>query len=80
VTGTLGTITRSDGTKQATYLGHPLYTFAGDTSPGQNKGNGINQNGGLWWEMTVSGSTPAPAAGAGSTATTTSGGGGGYGY
>ena len=79
VTGTLGTITGTDGTKQATYLGHPLYTFAGDTAPGQNKGNGINQDGGLWWEMTVSGSTPAPAGG-GSTATATSGGGGGYGY
>ena len=85
VTGTLGTITRSDGTKQATYMGHPLYTYVGDTSPGQNKGNGLNISGGLWYEMTVSGSTPAPgAAGAGSTAsakaTTTSGGGGGYGY
>ena len=41
VTGTLGTITRSDGTKQATYLGHPLYTYVGDKSPGQNKGNGL---------------------------------------
>ena len=80
VTGTLGTITRSDGTKQATYLGHPLYTYVGDKGPGQNKGNGLNISGGLWWEMTVSGSTPAPAAGAGSTATSTSGGGGGYGY
>ena len=79
VTGTLGTITRSDGTKQATYLGHPLYTYVGDKGPGQNKGNGLNLSGGLWWEMTVSGSTPAPA-GAGSTATSTSGGGGGYGY
>ena len=77
VTGTLATITRSDGTKQATYLGHPLYTYVGDTSPGQNKGNGKNLSGGLWWEMTVSGSTPAP--GGGSTATATSGG-GGYGY
>ncbi len=78
VTGTLGTITRSDGTKQATYLGHPLYTYVGDKGPGQNKGNGLNISGGLWYEMTVSGSTPAP--GAGSTATSTSGGGGGYGY
>ena len=78
VTGTLGTITRSDGTKQATYLGHPLYTYVGDKSPGQATGNGKNLSGGLWWEMTVSGSTPAPAAGAGSTATATSG--GGYGY
>jgi len=78
VTGTLGTITRSDGTKQATYDGHPLYTYVGDKSPGQNTGNGKNLSGGLWWEMTVSGSTPA--ANAGSTATSTSGGGGGYGY
>ena len=77
VTGTLGTITRSDGTKQATHLGHPLYTYVGDKGPGQNKGNGLNISGGLWYEMTVSGSTPAP--GAGSTATSTSGG-GGYGY
>ena len=65
VTGTLGTITRSDGTKQATYLGHPLYTYVGDKSPGQDKGNGLNISGGLWWEMTVSGSTPAPACGRG---------------
>ena len=62
VTGTLGTITRSDGSTQATYDGHPLYTYVGDKSPGQNKGNGLNISGGLWWEMTVSGSTPAAAA------------------
>jgi predicted lipoprotein with Yx(FWY)xxD motif len=81
VTGTLATITRSDGSTQATYDGHPLYTYIGDKSPGQNTGNGKNLSGGLWWEMTVSGSTPAPAGGGGggSTATSTSGG-GGYGY
>ena len=70
VTGTLGTITRSDGTTQATYDGHPLYTYAGDTAPGQAKGNGLNVSGGLWYEMTVSGATPA--------AKTSSS--GGYGY
>src|SRR6266480_2449589 len=67
VTGTLGTITGSDGTKQATYLGHPLYTYVGDSAPGQNKGNGLNISGGLWWEMTVSGSTPPANAGAAAT-------------
>src|ERR1700730_24881 len=75
VTGTLGTITRPDGTKQATYAGHPLYTFSGDTAPGQNKGNGLNASGGLWYEMTVSGSTPGAAAGASPSASK-----GGYGY
>jgi predicted lipoprotein with Yx(FWY)xxD motif len=74
VTGTLGTITRPDGTTQATYDGHPLYTYIGDTAPGQAKGNGLNLSGGLWYEMTVSGAKPAAA---GSTST---GGGGGYGY
>ena len=55
VTGTLGTITGPNGTTQATYDGHPLYTFAKDTAPGQAKGNGLNAFGGLWHEMTVSG-------------------------
>jgi predicted lipoprotein with Yx(FWY)xxD motif len=54
VTGTFGTIKRSDGSVQATFDGHPLYTFAGDTAPGQNKGNGLNVNGGLWHDVPVS--------------------------
>jgi len=78
VTGKLGTITRPDGTTQATYDGHPLYTYAGDTAPGQAKGNGLNVSGGLWYEMTVSGATPAAGAGASASATSTKG--GGYGY
>jgi predicted lipoprotein with Yx(FWY)xxD motif len=71
VTGTLGVITRSDGTMQATYDGHPLYTFKGDSAPGQNKGNGVNGSGGVWHEVTVSGTAPASG-------TTSSS--GGYGY
>jgi len=54
VTGKLGTIKRSDGTTQVTYNRHPLYTYAGDTAPGQAFGNNLNLNGGLWHEMTVS--------------------------
>jgi len=62
LTGTFSTITRSDGSVQATFDGHPLYTFAGDTAPGQNKGNGLNAAGGLWHEITTSGTAaPAPA-------------------
>jgi predicted lipoprotein with Yx(FWY)xxD motif len=55
VTGTIGTITRSDGSSQATYNGHPLYTYVSDTSPGQDNGNNLNINGGLWHDVTVSG-------------------------
>ncbi len=75
VTGTFGTITRSDGSTQATFDGHPLYTFVGDTAPGQAKGNGLNVAGGLRHEITTSG-TAAPAPAAGSTSSS----GGGYGY
>ena len=74
VTGTFGTITRSDGSVQATFDGHPLYTFACDTAPGQAKGNGLNAAGGLWHEITTSGTAaPAPAG-------SSSSGSGGYGY
>ena len=54
VTGKVGTIKRADGTIQATYNGHPLYTYIGDTAPGQAHGNGLNLNGGLWHETTTS--------------------------
>src|SRR5215469_11944609 len=47
VAGTLTTITRSDGSKQAVYNGHPLYTYIQDTKPGQATGNNVNLNGGL---------------------------------
>jgi len=73
VTGTLGTITRADGATQATYDGHPLYTYKGDTAPGQDKGNNLNIEGGVWHDVTASGgAAPAP-----STSTSS---GGGYGY
>jgi predicted lipoprotein with Yx(FWY)xxD motif len=55
VTGQFGTITRTDGTKQATYNGRPLYTYVADTAPGQARGNNINLNGGLWFDVKVTG-------------------------
>jgi predicted lipoprotein with Yx(FWY)xxD motif len=69
--GKLGTITRAGGVKQATYNGHPLYTFKLDTAPGQVKGNGVYGFGARWQAITIGG------AGA-STASPTGGGGGGY--
>ena len=52
--GKVGTIKRTDGTEQLTYNGHPLYTYIGDSAPGQAKGNNLNLNGGLWHEVPVS--------------------------
>jgi predicted lipoprotein with Yx(FWY)xxD motif len=74
VTGTLGVITRTNGAKQATWNGHPLYTYVGDTAPGVNKGNGLNISGGVWHEIVLSGN------GTSGSSTTSSSGGGGYGY
>jgi predicted lipoprotein with Yx(FWY)xxD motif len=50
LTGKFGTINRTGGILQATYKGHPLYTYAGDTAPGQVKGNGL---GGVWHALRV---------------------------
>jgi predicted lipoprotein with Yx(FWY)xxD motif len=70
----LGTITRSDGTKQVTYDGHPLYYFAGDSAAGQTNGQASDNFGAQWWLVASSGAkitaadtaaaanAPAPAA------------------
>jgi predicted lipoprotein with Yx(FWY)xxD motif len=52
--GRIGTITRTGGAHQLTYNGHPLYTYIGDTAPGQARGNNLNLNGGLWHEVPAS--------------------------
>lgn len=80
----LATITRSDGTKQVTYDGHPLYYFSGDSGPGQTNGEGSNGFGAKWWliapsgaQVTGSGSAhPAPS----SSSSSSGGGYGGGGY
>ncbi len=61
VTGQLGTITRQDGGVQLTIAGHPLYTFAGDSAPGQTNGEGKTLDGGLWAVASVAGA-PVTAA------------------
>lgn len=59
VDGTLGAIARPDGSLQATYDGHPLYTASADKLPGQAKGNGVWDSGGQWHEVVVEGHTPS---------------------
>jgi predicted lipoprotein with Yx(FWY)xxD motif len=73
----LGTITRSNGQVQATYDGHPLYTYVSDTAPGMVGGNGLKLSGGLWWAMTPTGAKLGAAA---ATSPSSSTGSGGYGY
>jgi predicted lipoprotein with Yx(FWY)xxD motif len=52
--GHVGTIRRTDGSLQLTYNRHPLYTYIGDTAPGQASGNNLNLNGGVWHDVPVS--------------------------
>lgn len=51
----LGTVTRSDGTTQVTYNGHPLYYFAKDGDAGDVYGQGINGFGAAWYVLSPSG-------------------------
>ena len=73
----LGTTMRPDGKTQVTYDGHPLYTYAGDSSPGATNGQGQNTFGALWWVVAPNGSVVKTAAAQPATSTS---GGGGYGY
>jgi predicted lipoprotein with Yx(FWY)xxD motif len=52
----LSTFTRPDATPQIAYNRHPLYTYKGDTAPGDTKGQGLNSDGGLWYLVAPSGS------------------------
>jgi predicted lipoprotein with Yx(FWY)xxD motif len=71
----LGTITRSGGTKQVTYDGHPLYYFASDTSRGSLTGQGNDTFGAKWWLVAPTGQaitkTAAAASGASSSSSPT---------
>jgi predicted lipoprotein with Yx(FWY)xxD motif len=51
----VGTTTRSDGTEQVTYAGHPVYLFAEDTQPGQTRGEGLTDFGGSWDALSPAG-------------------------
>lgn len=56
----LATAERRDGADQVTYRGMPLYSYAGDTQPGDTNGHGI---GGVWFAVTPDGRLIRTAAG-----------------
>jgi predicted lipoprotein with Yx(FWY)xxD motif len=47
----LGTTKRSDGTTQVTYAGWPLYTYAADSKPGEDKGTDVKSFGASWYPL-----------------------------
>lgn len=53
----LGSITRADGSSQATYKSLPLYTYAKDTKPGDLIGQG---KGGVWYVISPAGAIINP--------------------
>lgn len=75
----LGEIKVSAG-EQVTFNGEPLYTFTGDTAPGQTHGQNVKDQWGTWFVVTTGGSSTSTTAGGGGATTTTSGGGGGVGF
>ena len=73
----LGAVKRPGGNMQVTFQGMPLYTFVGDTTAGEAKGQGIKDVG-VWTAVTGTGATPSkPATPAPSPAPASSSSGGG---
>ena len=51
----LGEITGTNGSQQLTVAGWPVYTYAGDSAPGDTTGQGLDISGGLWWVIAPDG-------------------------
>jgi predicted lipoprotein with Yx(FWY)xxD motif len=51
----VGTAARSDGARQVTYNGHPLYRFTGDQKAGQTNGQGLKAFGASWFALSSAG-------------------------
>ena len=67
----VGTTTRSDGTTQVTYNGHPVYRFEGDKKAGDTNGEGLVAFGAAWYALSpagdqVTGSGSSSSGGSGS--------------
>jgi predicted lipoprotein with Yx(FWY)xxD motif len=74
----LGLTRRTDGGRQVTYAGHPLYTFILDKRAGQTTGEGSMNFGAAWDAVAASGRAVEPASDSGSSGGA-DGGYGGYG-
>jgi predicted lipoprotein with Yx(FWY)xxD motif len=53
--GRLGTTKRAGGSLQVTYAGRPLYYYIGDRKPGQILCQNVNEFGGVWRVVRLSG-------------------------
>jgi len=73
----LGVARRTNGQRQVTYAGHPLYRFYGDIKAGQANGEGLKDFGAAWDAVAASGRSVEPAASDSSDSGQSSG---GYGY
>ncbi len=51
----LATIKLSNGKKQVTYYGRPLYLFSGDRHAGETSYVGVNEEGGTWLAVNAKG-------------------------
>jgi predicted lipoprotein with Yx(FWY)xxD motif len=58
----LGVTKRTNGKRQVTYAGHPLYTFIADTKAGQTNGEGLTNFGATWDAIAASGRAVEPTA------------------
>ena len=74
----LSTIKGPSGSLYITYAGWPLYTYSGDTGPGQAKGLGIVSFGGTWYPLSPAGAQITSTSGSSGGTTTSSSGGSGY--
>ena len=75
----LSTIKGPSGNLYITYAGWPLYTFSGDSGPGQAHGQGIQSFGGTWYPLSPAGAEITSASGSSGSGSTTSSS-SGYGY
>jgi predicted lipoprotein with Yx(FWY)xxD motif len=74
----VGTTTRSDGTPQVTYNGHPLYLYQGDQKPGDTTGQGSTGFGAAWYALSPAGNEVTGQPSSSGSGASTYGGGSGY--